>query len=302
MNTVSVLISRWFVRARGTALGLTIAGFNVGQFLLIPFSQALISAFGWRTAFVLWAGMLWVLLGPFLWTVIRDSPEGMGLSPDGSPAEVAKAAEPVFTKIDWIPKGAAREALATRSFWLLFASYFACGFTDFIVYVHLPVFAVGLGATDQMAANAVGMVGGLSIIGVIGMGALADRIGFRVPLVVSYGIRCIGILLLAFAGDTQMLFVAIAVYGLFHLATTPLTPGMTAALFGRNPLGTLYGYLLCSHSLGALLGPYVAGVVFDRWGRYDVAFFLDVVFLAAASLCCLALKHEKRSSTSVPSP
>jgi MFS family permease len=301
MNAVSVLISRWFIRARGTALGLTIAGFNAGQFLLIPFSQALITAFSWRTAFLLWAGMLWVLLAPFLWAVIRDSPEGMGLSPDGLREAEGKEAEPVITKIDWIPKGAVREALATRSFWILFASYFACGFTDFIVYVHLPVFAVGLGASEQMGANAVGMVGGLSIIGVIGMGALADRIGFRVPLVVSYGIRCVGILLLAFAGDTTMLFIAIGVYGLFHLATTPLTPGMTAALFGRNPLGTLYGYLLCSHSLGALLGPYVAGAVFDRWGRYDAALFLDAAFLAAASLCCLALKRKESPSGSVAS-
>jgi MFS family permease len=76
---------------------------------------------------------------------------------------------------------------------------------------------------------------------------------------------------------------------------------MTAALFGRNPLGTLYGYLLCSHSLGALLGPYVAGAVFDRWGRYDAALFLDAAFLAAASLCCLALNRKGSPSGSVAS-
>ncbi len=221
MNSVSVLVSRWFVRARGTALALTIAGYNAGQFLLIPFSQGLISAFGWRSAFALWAGGLWVLLAPVLWVVIRDAPEQLGLSADGLPDADSGEEEPLITRIEWIPRGPARDALGTRHFWLLFASYFACGFTDFIIYIHLPIFATGIGVGEQTAANALGMVGGLSIIGVVGMGALADRIGFRLPLTLSYGMRCLGMLLLALTGGTTMLFVAIGVYGLFHLATTP---------------------------------------------------------------------------------
>ncbi len=68
---------------------------------------------------------------------------------------------------------------------------------------------------------------------------------------------------------------------------------MTAALYGRNPLGTLYGYLLCAHSMGALLGPYVAGAVFDRWGRYEGAFFLTAVMLAGATACCAMLKKKE---------
>ncbi|MBI2880462.1 MAG: MFS transporter [Candidatus Tectomicrobia bacterium] len=290
MNSVSVLVSRWFVRKRGTALGLTIAGFNAGQFLLIPLSQALIGAFGWRWAFVLWAGLFWVFLAPVAWAVVRDSPAQMGLFPDGAATPGPGETEPLVTRIAWIPRGQARDALGTRPFWLLFASYFACGFTDFTIYVHLPIFAAGIGLGGQAAAGAVGMIGGLSIIGVVSMGALADRIGFRVPLAVIYAMRCAGMLLLGFAGSPGMLFAAVAVYGLFHLASTPLTPGMAAHLYGTGPLATLYGYLLFGHSLGALLGPYVAGAAFDWWGRYDPAFFLTAFILAGASVCCAVLK------------
>ena len=90
------------------------------------------------------------------------------------------------------------------------------------------------------------------------------------------------------------MFIAITVYGVFHLATTPLTPGMAAALYGRRPLGSLHGYILLGHSLGALLGPVVAGAVFDWTGRYELAFLLTAVTLAGASACCAMIKAREK--------
>ncbi len=294
MNSVTVLVSRWFVKKRGTALGLTIAGFNAGQFLLIPLTQVLVVAVGWRGAFLIWAGVLWVVVFPLVVMLVRDDPERMGLHPDNAAEAETESAEPISTRVEWIPRGVVREALGERAFWLLFVSYVGCGFTDFTLYVHLPIFATGLGLGAQTAANAVGLIGGLSIIGVVGMGALADRIGFRAPLTLSYAIRCVGMILLTLTAGKTMLFVAITIYGVFHLATTPLTPGMAAALYGRRPLGSLYGYLLLGHSLGALLGPYVAGAVFDWTGQYKMAFILTAVILAGASACCAMIKARER--------
>ncbi len=294
MNSVTVLVSRWFVKKRGTALGLTIAGFNAGQFLLIPLTQVLVVAVGWRGAFLIWAGVLWVVVFPLVAMLVRDDPERMGLHPDNAAEAETESAEPIATRVEWIPRGVVRKALGDRAFWLLFVSYVGCGFTDFTLYVHLPIFATGLDLDTQTAANTVGLIGGLSIIGVVGMGTLADRIGFRAPLALSYGIRCVGMILLTLTAGKTMLFVAITIYGVFHLATTPLTPGMAAALYGRRPLGSLYGYLLLGHSLGALLGPYVAGAVFDWTGQYKMAFILTAVILAGASACCAMIKARER--------
>ena len=292
MNVNSVLVSRWFVRKRGTALGASTAGYNAGQLLLIPFTALLIGAYGWRWAFIVWAGMFWVLLGPVLLRYLKDSPEEMDLAPDGDPPEEAAPAEPLETRVDWIPRGHVRDAMRTRSFWLLFASYVGCGFTDFVVYVHFPIFATGIGVSEQTAANAFGLIGGLSIIGVIGMGAWADRVGFKIPLVLIYAVRCVGILLLAMTGSAAMLFVAVVIYGLLHQATTPLTPGMTAHLYGRASLGTLYSYLLLGHSLGALTGPFIAGATFDVTGSYLPVFILTAVILAGASACCAGVRSK----------
>ena len=290
MTTNAVLISRWFVRSRGKALAISIAGYNAGQLLLVPFSQFLIGAYGWHWTFIIWAGMLWGLLAPAVYLFLRESPEKMGLSPDGAATSESGPAKPIDRRIAWIPRGEVREALRTRSFWLLFASYVACGFTDFVIYVHFPILATGIGVSEQTAANAFGLIGGLSIIGVLWMGAWADRIGYRAPLVMIYAIRCVGILLLGLTDSVVMLFGVVVLYGLFHQATTPLTPGMSAHLFGRNPLGTLHGYMLIGHSLGALMGPYAAGATFDATGSYRLIFFLTAGLLAGASACCAAIK------------
>ena len=197
MNTNSVLISRWFVRKRGTALGVSTSGYNAGQLILIPFTALLIGNYGWRWAFIIWGMMFWFLLGPILFKYLKNSPEEVGLAPDNEPPGEVDFVEPIETRVRWIPRGTVLRAMKTRSFWLLFASYVGCGFTDFVMYVHFPIFATGIGVNSQTAANAFGLIGGLAIIGVIGLGAWADKIGYKIPLVLIYATRCIGILLLA---------------------------------------------------------------------------------------------------------
>ena len=111
--------------------------------------------------------------------------------------------------------------MRTRSFWLLFSSYVGCGFTDFVMYVQFPDFCDRHRSERADGRERVRSDRGLAIIGVIGMGAWADRVGFKIPLVLIYAVRCVGVLLLAMTGSAAMLFVAVVVYGLVHQATTP---------------------------------------------------------------------------------
>jgi len=299
MTTASVVVARWFTKRRATALGVAISGYNVGQLLLIPFSQFLIGLLGWRGAYQVWAGMFWLLVVPILWVILRDSPESQGLQPDGASGSSASREDSISLagSLRIIPEKTTRKALRSTPFWLLFGSYFACGFTDFVLYTHFPIFAIGIGISEQAAANATGLIGGLSILGVISMGVWTDRIGWRVPLTLIYLIRGLGFVMLLFTRNLPMLMAFVLIYGFFHLASTPLTPAAAAGIYGRKPLPTLYGYLLFGHALGAILGPYVAGTVFDRTGGYGPAFLLTAGVLLAASLCCYFLKGSRRSKS-----
>ena len=300
MTTASVVVARWFTKRRATALGVAISGYNVGQLLLIPFSQILLGVLGWRGSYQAWTGMFWLLVVPILWWILRDSPESQGLRPDGvsgSPVPTEKAIS-LAGSLRIIPEKTTRKALRSRSFWLLFGSYFACGFTDFVLYTHFPIFAIGIGVSEQTAANVTGLIGGISILGVISMGIWTDRIGWRVPLTVIYLIRGLAFAMLLLTRSLPMLMAFVIVYGFFHLASTPLTPAAAAGIYGQKSLPTLYGYLLFGHALGSIIGPFVAGTVFDQTGSYGPAFLLTTAVLLAASLCCYFLKGSKESENS----
>jgi predicted MFS family arabinose efflux permease len=240
--------------------------------------------------------MLWLLVVPLLWRTLRDSPEALGLQPDGASAShLSKDAIPLAAPFRIIPGTATREALRSAPFWLLSGSYFACGFTDFILYTHFPIFAVGIGVPEQTAANLTGLIGGLSILGVVGMGAWTDRIGWRTPLTLIYLMRGVGLGILTFTKDFPMLMAFVLVYGFFHFASTPLTPAAAAGIYGRRPLATIYGYLHFSHALGSVLGPYLAGSIFEQTGGYGPAFLLTAGVLLSASLSCSFLKGPRKN-------
>ena len=281
----SGVVARWFSRRRGTALSVLGSASMTGMSLLVPAVTWLILTTGWRLTYVLIAGVVLALVMPLCLWVVRDSPESIGLMADG--ATMKPGAGPGL-----VERVSVSEALSTLAFWQLAGSFFTCGFSMSLLSAHGIPMLTDHGYTPMFASWALGVLGGSSIGFTVMLGALSDRLGRRPVLAAIYAGR-----VLIFAGfflirDNSVAILAVAVLGGITMAGTgSMTSALTADIYGRFSVSSIFGLIFLVHQTGAALGSALAGVLFERTGGYGAAFAVACLFLMAAAL--VALKIDK---------
>ena len=281
----SGVVARWFSRRRGTALSVLGSASMTGMSLLVPAVTWLILTTGWRLTYVLIAGVVLALVMPLCLWVVRDSPESIGLMADG--ATMKPGAGPGL-----VERVSVSEALSTLAFWQLAGSFFTCGFSMSLLSAHGIPMLTDHGYTPMFASWALGVLGGSSIGFTVMLGALSDRLGRRPVLAAIYAGR-----VLIFAGfflirDNSVAILAVAVLGGITMAGTgSMTSALTADIYGRFSVSSIFGLIFRVHQTGAALGSALAGVLFARTGGYGAAFAVACLFLMAAAL--VALKIDK---------
>jgi len=265
--TGAAVAHRWFRKQRGLVIGLFGAATSAGQLIFIPSMMALTVASGWRAGVTLLAIATAAAVVPVL-LFVRDRPQDIGSRAFGEDAVVSaeeKAADARGTPL--------RVAIRTRDFWLLAGSFFVCGYTsNGLVGTHLIPHAIEHGFTPEAAASAVGLMGAMNIIGTTASGWISDRFDNRKLLAAYYGFRACSLVALPFILQVPQLMVFAVVYGLDWIATVPPTVNLTATIFGRASLGTLYGWIFFSHMLGAAIAAYAGGFFRDLLGDYHLMF------------------------------
>jgi MFS family permease len=284
----SGVVARWFNKRRGTALSVLGSASMTGMSLLVPAVTWLILTTGWRITYVLIAAGIVVLVLPLCLLVVRDSPESMGLSPDGGRAKSGAAA-------GRHERVAAGEALQTLAFWQLAGSFFTCGFSMALLSAHGVPMLTDHGYTPMFASWALGVLGGSSIGFTVMLGALSDRFGRRPVLASIYAGR-----IAIFAGfflirDNPMAILAVAVLGGITMAGTgSMTSALTADIYGRFSVSSVFGLIFLVHQTGSALGSWLAGALFETTGGYGAAFALACVFLAGAAVVALNIDKGAR--------
>ena len=234
---------------RSAALGLVVAASSMGQFLLVPLGQAFISAYGWSVALFMLA---------FLVMLVVPMSLPFGKEEGGE----TSAAGQTLT-------GALRDAAANRSYWLLTGGFFVCGYHVAFIQIHLPPYIVDQGVDAAIGAWAIGLVGLFNVVGSYASGLLGGRYPKQKLLSFIYLARAVVIavyILLPVTAASTLVFAA--VMGLLWLSTVPLTSGLVAAMFGPRYMATLFGIVFLSHQMGALLGVWLGGRVYDATGSY----------------------------------
>jgi predicted MFS family arabinose efflux permease len=232
---------------------------------------------------------------------LRNRPADVGLRPYGED-EHASAAEVAQMRVEDARSTPLRTAVRTRDFWLLAGSFFICGYTSTgLIGVHLIPHAVEHGFTEVTAAGALGVMGMMNVVGTLGSGWLTDRYDNRVLLAIYYGLRSLALLALPWIADVPLLLVFAVVFGLDYIATVPPTANLTARIYGRASVGTLFGWIFFTHMVGAATAAWIGGVVRDAVGDYTIAFLSAALLGFVAVALALGIRSLARPADT-PAP
>jgi MFS family permease len=284
----SGVVARWFNKRRGTALSVLGSASMTGMSLLVPAVTWLIINTGWRITYVVIAAGMLVLVLPLCLFVVRDSPESMGLRPDGE----ASKARGAFAAPERVATG---EAVQTLAFWQLAGSFFTCGFSMALLSAHGVPMLTDHGYTPMFASWALGVLGGSSIAFTVMLGALSDRFGRRPVLAAIYAGRIAIFAGLFLIRDNPTAILAVAVLGGVTMAGTgSMTSALTADIYGRFSVSSVFGLIFLVHQTGSALGSWLAGALFETTGGYGAAYALACVFLAGAAIVALNIDKGAR--------
>lgn len=180
--------------------------------------------------------------------------------------------------------------MRTKQFWLLCIAFFGFGYAFQSVMVHVVVHARGLGFSPASAAVIMSVVGGSTILGRIGMGGLADRLGARWLLTMVYAMLSLTLFWLVIAQQPWAIYTLAAVFGFAYGGVVPLESYRAAELFGLRAHGTILGAIVFSVLMGSAVGPALAGYGFDLLGSYTIPFAVCGVIAALATFLTLFVK------------
>jgi len=285
---VTSTVSRWFVKRRGTALGITMAGIGIGTLVLAPLSQFLITKFDWRTSYLILASLVVVVVLPVS-RLMRLDPSEKGLLPYGR-EEIATENEQRGNSLSSEVSFSLKQATKTSQFWLLSVMYASYPFAVQMVMVHLKAYAVDFGIAEMTAVAALGLTGAGNIIGRIVIGSLSDKIGRKACFFVAYLLMAVMMLWLIKARQPWQFYLFSIAFGFGHGSLVPLFPAVIGDWFGTKFHGSIFGMLGIALGIGGAIGPLLAGYIFDITRSYDIAIIIGVIVLFIALGCSFAIK------------
>ncbi|MCZ8075142.1 MAG: MFS transporter, partial [Paucibacter sp.] len=247
--------------------------FALGRWLSVPVENWLIAGAGWQSALLVLALSALLIL-----------PLAFGL-------REPQVAKPVHSHPQSIVQ-ALREAFGYRSFQLLMAGYFVCGFQVVFIGVHMPSYLKDQGLSPQVATYALALIGLFNVFGTYGAGVLGQRYPKRYLLSAIYGLRSVAIVTFLLTPLTPMsVYIFSAVMGVLWLSTVPPTNAVLAQIFGVQHMSMLSGFVFLSHQVGSFLGVWLGGKLYDSTGSYDVVWWLAVALGVAAALVNLPVRE-----------
>lgn len=298
----STLVANWFVKRRGTALGIAATGISASGFAMAPIATWLIDQVGWRGTFVAYGFIALLGVVPLVWLAVINRPEDLQLSPDGSPTPARDddhtAAEAVLplapgdlvTDHPAAVGGSVPSALRDRNFWViaLAISLNFCPMSAVLTHIVPHVTDIGFGA--QPAALVLSAIAGCGVLGKLLFGWTADRIDKRIGLWTCSVLMCVGVSVFIQTRDYSALLIGGAIFGLGMGGVVPIHGALLGAAFGRERFGRVMGAMHLRMLPVQVVGVPLAGYVFDRGGSYDLAFEIFLGLYACSMVAAAFLR------------
>ncbi|QMU72909.1 MFS transporter [Streptacidiphilus sp. P02-A3a] len=297
----ATVTNRWFFARRGLVTGVLTAASAAGNLVFLPVLAWLINSYGWRSASLLVGGAALAVV-PIVLLLLRERPADLGLLPYGATSreQVEQDEQNARKAVRTVERSAGpralrvlRQAAGTRPFWLLAGSFAICGATtNGLVGTHFIPAAEDHGMVETTAAGLLALVGVFDVVGTVFSGWLTDRLDCRRLLGTYYLLRGVSLLFLPvlFARTVHFsMLIFIIFYGLDWVATVPPTVALCRQWFGADaPI--VFGWVLCGHQVGAAVVAFLAGVVRDQLGSYNLAWYGAGGLCVVAATCALMLR------------
>ncbi|MCF8159420.1 MAG: MFS transporter [Polaromonas sp.] len=268
---------------RSWAMGLAAAAGSFGQFLMVPTEGFLIDSLGWQQALVVLSAAALLMM-----------PLALGLREPHFRGGAGHFREQTILQ-------ALLEALKHRSFQLLMAGFFVCGFQVVFIAVHMPSYLKDHGLAPEVASYSLALIGLFNVFGTYAAGVLGQRVQKKNILAFIYVTRAIAISLFLLVPLSPMsVYVFSAVMGLLWLSTVPPTNAVVAQMFGVAHFSMLGGFVFFSHQIGSFMGVWLGGYLFDRTGSYDIVWYIAIALGLMAALVNLPIKEAAIVRTPAP--
>jgi len=295
---VSSLLSVWFERRRGTAIGLAYIGISAGGLVMSPVIGAIIGRFGWQYTFIMLGILMWVLALPVALFIIRDNPADMGLSPDGDSSFVLLSGD--NHKPDGSHKSITgegwplRQALKSGQYWWIVMAFCFVSVGYMGVLQHQVPLISERGIPYTFATFALGMISAMGGLGKFGLGRLTESIPFKWVMVICFSLQIIGLILLLNLHNMTILSFYAIFFGFGMGGVIVLQPLVISRYFGLASFGLLLGICQLFHSIGASTGSFLSGVLYDHFGNYQQALMVFILlYLIAIAAVFLAGKPKR---------
>lgn len=281
-------VARWFVKRRGTMIGIVTAGVGIGTLIMTPLANQLILVYGWRTSYI-FVGVIALVFIVVAAQFLRRAPGGTGQVPDYADKENGDSTDLQPRQISL------RVAIRTRQLWLLCSILFCWGFGLFAVLVHIVPHAIELGISATSAANILAVIGGATVAAKIILGSAVDRIGTKRTFIIGLALMSAALLWLLVARELWMLYLFAALFAFGYACGPVLMPTIVAEIFGLSSHGALLGIVNFAATISCATGPVLAGWLFDITGDYTLAFLVTAALAVAGLILAILVMPTKTS-------
>jgi MFS transporter, OFA family, oxalate/formate antiporter len=284
----AAVVGNWFKRSRGLAMGLAMIGASAGGMITVQVVALVTAASGWRTAYVVLAVPMLVVIIPLVIVFIRLRPPSEAEAEAGTSAASGPGGRPS----EALQGLTLAESVRTRTFWLLVPLAAFWTFAVFAPVTELMIYLMSIGYSRERAAIALSITFGITAIGKPVFGILADRIGAKAAQVLAFSMVAVGCILLVYSQSSVVLVLFLLIFGLGWGSPLALYPLITMNSLGLKQYGTIFGLLNMVTVLGSVAGPLVVGVLADVTKSFALGFELCAIAAVIAVLLTVGCRRE----------
>jgi MFS family permease len=294
----TAVANNWFVKKRSLAMGIFTASAGLGGITFPPLVTTLIDVIGWRSTWLILAGMvcaLAVLLGGVI--LVRNKPEDMGLLPDGEPADPVAEVEKTESEHEAERghiKGEMRGVLAQPSTWFIGAFAAANSFASGMLQTHQIAYLRDIDFTAITAASTISFMSIFSVVGSLTFGTLAMKIDVRYLASAAFVTQLMGLTILLTSKNLGLIYVFAALQGVSNGSLITALPTFVGNYYSRDRYAPVMGIVFPFQVISNAISAVIAGFIFDATGNYTPAFIAAAIFSLAGMFSAFMARRPKK--------